>query len=98
MNDEQGPMPLHERGARIVVREAKALAVDEAKSYLFWKLFVPVLGLLWTWLTVNPPNNGPQRVAQGTAYVCAAKASLRSIQTTNKSKCAPGFDIVTVRK
>lgn len=98
MNDEQGPVPLHERGARMVAREAKELAVGEAKSYLFWKLFVPVLGLLWTWLTVNPPNNGYNNGPQKVAYVCAAKASLRSIQTTNKSKCAPGFDIVTVRK
>lgn len=89
--------PLHKRATRRVTNEAKDLAVGEVKSYLFWKLMIPAIGLLWTWLTVNPPNNAPQKVAQGTAYICASKASLKSIKTTNKSKCAPNFDIHTVR-
>lgn len=91
--DDQAPDPLHKRAARRVTNEAKDLAVGEVKSYLFWKLMIPAIGLLWTWLTVNPP----QQAVQGTAYICASKASLKSIQTTNKSKCAPGFDIHTVR-
>lgn len=95
--DDQGQDPLHKRGARVVAREAKELAIGEAKSYMFWKLMIPALGLLWTWLTVNPPATAPQQAANGTAYICASKASLKSIQTTNKSKCAPGFDIHTVR-
>lgn len=95
--DDQSPDPLHKRAARRVTNEAKDLAVGEVKSYMFWKLMIPALGLLWTWLTVNPPNNAPQQAVNGTAYICASKASLKSIKTANKSKCAPGFDIHTVR-
>lgn len=95
--DDQAPDPLHKRGASVVARKAKDLAVGEVKSYLFWKLMIPAVGLLWTWVTVNPPATGPQQAVQGTAYICASKASLKSIQTTNKSKCAPNFDIHTVR-
>lgn len=97
--DDQSPDPLHKRAARRVTSEAKDLAVGEVKSYLFWKLLIPALGLVWTWLTVNPPHQSPlpQHAASGVAYICAAKASLKSIKTTNKSKCAPGFDIHTVR-